>query len=54
MNKQEAWMHRHARPVDLARWKYWQGTGSASSVLEALGWYQNEDGGFGFGLEPDY
>jgi len=54
MNKQDAWMHRHARPVDLARWKYWQGTGSASAVLEALGWYQNGDGGFGHGLEPDY
>ena len=47
------WMHRNARPLDLARWRYHFENGSKDGVLHALAAYQNEDGGFGHGLEPD-
>ena len=47
------WMHRNARPLDLARWQYHFESGSAEAVLQSLSAYQNEDGGFGHGLEVD-
>ncbi|MFZ3069659.1 MAG: hypothetical protein WA110_00850 [Anaerolineaceae bacterium] len=53
MTKQDHWMHLHARPLDLARWEYFLGNGSKTAVLQALAFYQNEDGGFGHALEPD-
>lgn len=46
-------LYRNARPLDLARWKYLFEGGSREDVLAALAAYQNEDGGFGHGLEPD-
>ncbi len=47
------WMYRNARPLELARWQYHFENGSKDSVLQALSVYQNKDGGFGHGLEPD-
>ncbi len=47
------WMHRNARPVDLAVWQYHFEGGSADAVLKELTYYQNADGGFGSALEPD-
>ena len=38
------WMHRNARPLDLARWQYHFESGSAEAVLQSLSAYQNEDG----------
>lgn len=49
----EKFIYRNARPLDLYRWKYHFEGGSKESVLEALSYYQNEDGGFGHGLEAD-
>lgn len=46
-------VYRNARPLDLARWKYHFENGSEQEVLAALSAYQNEDGGFGHGLEED-
>lgn len=46
-------MYRCARPVELARWQYHFEGGSKENVLQALAAYQNEDGGFGHGLEAD-
>ncbi|MCM1307971.1 MAG: hypothetical protein NC223_05165 [Butyrivibrio sp.] len=46
-------IYRNARPLDLARFRYHFEGGSAESVLDALAAYQNEDGGFANGLEPD-
>ena len=56
MNYESAknFVYRNARPLDLARWKYMFEKGSQDDVLNALSVYQNEDGGFGHGLEPDY
>lgn len=51
--KARQYVYRHARPVDLARWQYHFEGGSRENVLHALGFYQNEDGGFGHGLEAD-
>ena len=53
MDNRDLWMHLHARPIDLARWEYLQGNCDAPKVVEALAWYQNDDGGFGHGLEAD-
>lgn len=46
-------IYRNARPLDLARWRFHFDKGSQEDVLTALSHYQNEDGGFGHGLEPD-
>ena len=46
-------IYRNARPLDLARWQYLFENGSKEAVLKILATYQNEDGGFGHGLEPD-
>lgn len=47
------WMYRNGRQLDLARWKYLFEHGSKEEVVNALSFYQNEDGGFGNTLEPD-
>lgn len=53
IEKAREFLYRNARPLDLARWRYLFEGGSREDVLEALAAYQNEDGGFGHGLEPD-
>ncbi|SEO91501.1 Prenyltransferase and squalene oxidase repeat-containing protein [Amphibacillus marinus] len=53
-SKARQFIMRNARPLDLARWHYHFENGSREVVLHALSSYQNEDGGFGNGLEPDY
>lgn len=47
------WIHRNARPLELALWKFFLENGDKESVVEELTYYQNEDGGFGNCLEPD-
>ena len=42
-----------ARPLEIARFYYHFEGASDESVLDALGDYQNADGGFGHALEPD-
>jgi len=39
--------------LELARWQIHFEDGSRENVLQMLEVYQNEDGGFGHGLEPD-
>lgn len=51
--KSGKFMYRNARPVDLARWQYHFRNGSKENVIKILAEYQNEDGGFGHGLEED-
>jgi len=48
-----SWMHRNARELDLTIWKCLFLNGSAEKVADALLPYQNLDGGFGKGLDPD-
>jgi hypothetical protein len=42
-----------ARPLDQARFRYHFEGGDSTAVVQALAAFQNEDGGFGHGLEPD-
>ena len=53
IEKSGSFIYRNARPLDLARWMYLFENGDRDSVLKILAAYQNEDGGFGHGLEPD-
>jgi hypothetical protein len=46
-------MNVKARPLERAMLAYEFGQGSAETVVEELIQYRNEDGGFGYGLEPD-
>jgi len=50
----ERWVKRSARPLEAARWDYAFNGGSRARVLDILAAFQNEDGGFGNALEPDY
>ncbi len=53
IDKARTFIHRNARPVTLALWRFHFEGGSVQEVLSALGFYQNADGGFGHGLEAD-
>ena len=44
-------VHRNARPLDYAKWKFLFENGSCDEFLSVLSSYQNEDGGFGFNIE---
>lgn len=46
-------MHEQARPLEKALYQYHFERGSRTNALAALVPYQNPDGGFGHGLEPD-
>ena len=47
-------IHSQARELDKQLFAYYFEGGTAVSVLNALVHYQNEDGGFGNALEPDF
>ena len=49
----EAFVREKGRPLDAALLDLALDRGSADAVLAALVGYQNADGGFGHGLEPD-
>lgn len=42
-----------ARPLDWALWQAWRGEATWLDVVPYLQSYQNDDGGFGHGIEPD-
>ncbi|MBS4197080.1 hypothetical protein [Lederbergia citri] len=52
--KASDWIKRNARPLEVARWEYVFEGGSRDNVIRYLAAYQNEDGGFGHGIEPDF
>ncbi|WP_245799173.1 hypothetical protein [Virgibacillus siamensis] len=52
--KTAAWIKRNARPLEATRWEYFFEDGSADKIIHYLSAFQNEDGGFGNGLEPDF
>ena len=43
----------NARPLERAIFQYRFGSGSIQDVIAELGKFQNGDGGFGHGIEPD-
>lgn len=52
-HRAEDHIQTHGRELEKARLDYLFHNGSAQAVVDALKKYQNEDGGFGHGLEPD-
>lgn len=46
-------MAAHARVLDRRRFELLEGRTDPSGVLAALDGYRNDDGGYGWGLEPD-
>lgn len=44
---------RGARPLDFTMWKYLFENGSCNDFLSVLSSYQNDDGGFGYNIEPN-
>lgn len=52
-NEAKKWIYKNARAIDMARWQYHFENGCPEAVLNALVKYQNYDGGFGHGIEPD-
>ena len=53
-NAAKQFILQNARPVDLAVYQYHFENGSNNKLIDELSKYQNEDGGFGHGLEADY
>ncbi|MCB8968609.1 MAG: hypothetical protein H6660_17130 [Ardenticatenaceae bacterium] len=49
-----AFVQANARDIDKAMFAYHWQDGPETAVLAALAPYQNDDGGFGHGLEPDF
>jgi hypothetical protein len=49
----QSFLFRNGRLLERQLWEYFFGNGSKTACLKALAAYQNEDGGFGNGLEPD-
>jgi hypothetical protein len=49
----EAFMASHARVLDRRRFQLRLGKADPAAVLAALDGYRNQDGGYGWGLEPD-
>lgn len=49
----EAFLHEQGRALERALYDYYFKGGTATAVLDRLAAYQNPDGGFGHGLEPD-
>ena len=48
-----AYVEAQGRPLEIARLRHRLGRGPASAVVASLAPFQNLDGGFGHGLEPD-
>ncbi|MBU0996504.1 MAG: hypothetical protein KKE16_00500 [Firmicutes bacterium] len=47
------WIYQFARPLELARFQYLFEGGTKENYYMELRKFQNGDGGFGYGLEPD-
>jgi hypothetical protein len=53
IQKFEAFLETHARPVDVALYNYYFHDGDSADVVRELSRFQNDDGGFGHAIEPD-
>ena len=49
----EKYIYNRARDIEIAKYNYHFNDGEREDVAMALSIYQNRDGGFGHGLEPD-
>ncbi|RBP95812.1 hypothetical protein DFO70_102137 [Cytobacillus firmus] len=48
------WIKRNARPLESALWSYHFEDRKDEGVIKCLEAFQNDDGGFGHGIEPDF
>lgn len=53
LKKYEKFLYNRGRDIEIAKFNYHFNEGSREDVAFALSIYQNRDGGFGHGLEPD-
>ena len=53
LNHIASWIHKNARELEIAIWKYHFEDGNKEDVINALMYYQNKDGGFGNAVDPD-
>jgi hypothetical protein len=53
-SRAEEFIHSNARKLDVRLFEYHFKDGSKDEVLEELRKFQNPDGGFGHGIEPDF
>ena len=53
-HKAQTFMQQQARPLERALFAYYFADGAKEAILQALAAFQNEDGGFGQALEPDF
>jgi len=49
----EKWLHTNGRPLEVAKWNLIFNKGTKESLIDEMLKYQNLDGGFGNGFEPD-
>ncbi|MGE4571237.1 MAG: hypothetical protein AB7E09_00620 [Candidatus Izemoplasmatales bacterium] len=54
MKQVKTWITNHARPLEQALYDFFFENGTKEDVVKALKKFQNQDGGFGNALEPDY
>lgn len=52
--KTSRWIKRNARPLESALWSYHFEDCNDERVIKCIEAFQNEDGGFGHGIEPDF
>jgi len=53
-NQLNHYMNTEVRPLERALFNYYFNDSSVENILDSLEVYQNPDGGFGRGLEPDF
>ncbi|MGM7700393.1 hypothetical protein ACSVDE_01640 [Pseudalkalibacillus sp. Hm43] len=53
-NNARNWIMENGRELEKALFRYHFENGTKEEVMEALQFYQNEDGGFGKKMEPDF
>lgn len=49
----ETWLISNARPLEIAKWNLIFNKGTKANLIDEMLKYQNIDGGFGNGFEPD-
>ena len=54
INRLNNYMNSEARPLERAIFNYYFNGSSCDDILDSLEAFQNSDGGFGKGLEPDF
>lgn len=54
LNKLDNYMNTETRPLEKSIFNYYFNGSSSDSILDSLEEFQNPDGGFGGGIEPDF